>query len=196
MSMTGLTPEQRRLVEQAGDRPVRIDDPEMHQAYVLIRADVYERVRDVIEPRSDDEVHVAEGIRKSQEAFFRDLPELLKDLRLRGKYVAYHGNERVKVAKSETQVIRECARRGVFQTTSMISSSSSLRDPNRSRSITHHLGTKHEDPRPPEVLPRCPSAPNPARLPILGLRALVRNHLKLILDGKRRVVTLRTSGWF
>jgi hypothetical protein len=26
MSMTGLTPEQRRLVEQAGDRPVRLND--------------------------------------------------------------------------------------------------------------------------------------------------------------------------
>jgi hypothetical protein len=40
------------------------------------------------------------------------------------------------------------------------------------------------------------SAHNPARLPILGLRALVRNRLKLIIDGKRREVTLKTSGWF
>ncbi|MFI5456783.1 MAG: hypothetical protein ACHRXM_15155 [Isosphaerales bacterium] len=113
MSMTGLTPEQRRLVEQAGDRPERIEDPEMHQAYVLIRADVYERVRDVIEPRSGEELHVPEGIRKSQEAFFRDLPELLKDRRLRGKYVAYHGDERVKIGRSEIDVIRECLRRGL-----------------------------------------------------------------------------------
>ena len=79
MTLTGLTPEQRRLVEEAGDRPVRIEDPEMHQAYVLIRADVYERVRNVIEPRSILDLQVPEGIRKSQEAFFRDLPELLKD---------------------------------------------------------------------------------------------------------------------
>jgi hypothetical protein len=40
------------------------------------------------------------------------------------------------------------------------------------------------------------NAPNPARLPILGLRALVRNRLKLIINGKRREVTLKTSGWF
>ncbi len=40
------------------------------------------------------------------------------------------------------------------------------------------------------------NAPNPARLPILGLRALVRSDLKLIIDGKRREVTLKTSGWF
>jgi hypothetical protein len=37
---------------------------------------------------------------------------------------------------------------------------------------------------------------NPARLPILGLRALVRSDLKLVIDGKRRAVTLKTSGWF
>jgi hypothetical protein len=33
-----------------------------------------------------------------------------------------------------------------------------------------------------------------ARLPILGLRALVWNDLKLVMDGKRRQVTLKT-GW-
>ena len=37
---------------------------------------------------------------------------------------------------------------------------------------------------------------NPARLPILGLRALVRSNLTLIMDGKRREVTLKTPGWF
>jgi len=113
MSMTGLTPEQRRLVEQAGDRPVRIEDPEMHHAYVLIRDDVYERVRDVLESKSVLDLQVPEGIRKSQEAFFRDLPELLKDRRLRGKYVAYHRDERVKIGRSEIEVIRECLRRGL-----------------------------------------------------------------------------------
>jgi len=40
------------------------------------------------------------------------------------------------------------------------------------------------------------NAPNPARLPILVLRALVRNHLKLIIDGKRCAVTLKTPDWF
>jgi hypothetical protein len=69
--MTELTPEQRQLVEHAGDQPVRIEDPETHQAYVLIRADVYELVRGVIEPESGEDVHVPEGIRRSQVAFFR-----------------------------------------------------------------------------------------------------------------------------
>jgi hypothetical protein len=113
MSITGLTPEQRRLVEQAGDQPVRIEDPDMHQAYVLIRADLYERVRGVFEPPSIDELHIPEGIRKSQEAFFRDLPELLKDRRLRGKYVAYHGDERIGIDRDDAPLIRECLRRGL-----------------------------------------------------------------------------------
>jgi hypothetical protein len=40
------------------------------------------------------------------------------------------------------------------------------------------------------------NVPNPARLPILGPRALVRNNLTLIINGKRREVTLKTPGWF
>jgi hypothetical protein len=113
MSMTGLTPEQRRLVEEAGDRPLRIEDPELHQAYVLIRAEVYERVRDVIEPRSGDQVQVPEGIRKSQEGFFRDLPELLKDRRRKGWYVAYHDHEQIGIARDDAPLIRECLHRGL-----------------------------------------------------------------------------------
>ena len=100
MSGTGLTAEQRRLIEEAGDRPVRIEDPELHQAYVLIRADLYERVRDVLEPGSIFDVSVPEGIRRSQEGFFRDLPRLLQDRKLHGRFVAYHGDERVKIARS------------------------------------------------------------------------------------------------
>ena len=35
--------------------------------------------------------------------------------------------------------------------------------------------------------------PNPARLPILGLRGLVRNGLRLVIDGKTKEVTVSTS---
>jgi hypothetical protein len=113
MPTTGLTPEQRQLVEQAGQRPVRIEDAESCQTYILIRADVYEKFRGVIEPKLAEEIQVPDGIRRSQEAFFRDLPELLKQRRLRGRYVAYHGNERVGISRSEIDVIRECVRRGL-----------------------------------------------------------------------------------
>jgi hypothetical protein len=39
-------------------------------------------------------------------------------------------------------------------------------------------------------------SPVAPRLPILGLKAIVHNDLKLVIDGKRREVTLKTAGWF
>lgn len=113
MSRAGLTPEQRRLIEEAGDQPVRLEDPELHESYVLIRADVYDRVRDAFEPRPILDLTVPEGIRRSRDAFFRNLPRMLEDRKLRGQFVAYHGEERVKIARSEPEVIRECLRRGL-----------------------------------------------------------------------------------
>ncbi len=113
MIMTGLTPEQRQLVEQAGDRPVRIEDPELRRVYFLLRDDVYERVRDVLEAKPAADIDIPEGIRQSQDAFFRDLPELLKDERLRGKWVAYHRDERVKIGRRQRDVLKEIVRRDI-----------------------------------------------------------------------------------
>jgi len=127
--MTTLTPELKQAIEQAGDDLVRLEDPQTRQTYVLLKADDYERIRQVL---GDDwrqaassrgttenatwrmeESNIPEGIRRSQEAFFRDLPELLKKRRLRGKWVAYHRDERVKVGRTQTEVIKECNRRGL-----------------------------------------------------------------------------------
>jgi hypothetical protein len=64
-------------------------------------------------------------------------------------------------------------------------------------------GTRHSADRPPfklelkegiAVYPH--EVANPARLPILGLRGIVKNGLVLVIDGKRREITLKTSGWF
>ncbi len=43
--MTTFTPELRQLVEQAGDAPIELTDPETNQAYVLIRKEAYQRLR-------------------------------------------------------------------------------------------------------------------------------------------------------
>jgi hypothetical protein len=43
-----LTPEQRQAVQRA-DRPIRILDPDSRREYVLLRADLYERMRQVVE---------------------------------------------------------------------------------------------------------------------------------------------------
>ena len=50
-------------------------------------------------------------ITKSIDAFRRDLPEMLKTHR--GKWVAYHGDERISFGKTKTGLCRECRRRGL-----------------------------------------------------------------------------------
>ena len=43
--MTTLTPEQRQEVEKAGDELVRLADPVTKAEYVILKADVYDRIR-------------------------------------------------------------------------------------------------------------------------------------------------------
>jgi hypothetical protein len=42
--MDTLTPELRHAIEQAGDSPVRLTDPETQRDYVLVSAEVFERL--------------------------------------------------------------------------------------------------------------------------------------------------------
>ena len=127
--MTTLTPELKQAIEQAGDALVRLEDPLTRQTYVLLKAEVYESITEILgddwrqaaitptamgnAARRNEEGAVPEGIRRSQEAFFRDLPELLKDRGLRGKWVAYHRDMRIMIGSTQTEVIKECNRRGL-----------------------------------------------------------------------------------
>ena len=36
----------------------------------------------------------------------------------------------------------------------------------------------------------------PPRLPLIGLRTIIAHKLRLLIDGDRRRVTLKTKGWF
>ena len=56
---------------------------------------------------------IAPMIARSQEAFRRDLPQLLKE-RYRW-WVAYHGDERIGFGKTETELYKECFRRGLSE---------------------------------------------------------------------------------
>jgi hypothetical protein len=47
--MTTITPEQRVAIAEAGDAPVELADPQTGVAYVLMRADLYERMRVLLE---------------------------------------------------------------------------------------------------------------------------------------------------
>ena len=110
--MIELTPEQRAAIE-AG-RPVAIVDPLTHDDYVLIRAEEYERLAGdrpamVHEPSPE----IAPMVLRSMQAFWRDLPGLLQKRRNRKKWAAYHGDERVVIARSEVEAYQECFRRGL-----------------------------------------------------------------------------------
>ncbi|WP_435008422.1 hypothetical protein P12x_005633 [Tundrisphaera lichenicola] len=48
--MIALTVEQHRAIEDAGGSPVRVEDLETKTTYVLVNADLYERIRALIEP--------------------------------------------------------------------------------------------------------------------------------------------------
>lgn len=58
------------------------------------------------EAKSSDAV-VPEGIQKARAAFLRDFPALMADRRTRGKYVCYHNDARVAVAKDYVSIVRK-----------------------------------------------------------------------------------------
>ncbi len=111
MTTITLTPEQLQVVEQAGDQPVRVENPRNHRIYRLVEEAAQDRARAPDEAEQISDFDIPEGIRRSQDAFFRDLPELLKDESLRGQWVIYHGDERIGFAPKKQPLIEECLRR-------------------------------------------------------------------------------------
>jgi uncharacterized protein len=55
-AMTTITPEQRQEIEKAGDEPVRIEDPETHQVYIVLKEEVYKRLQETMD-QSDLTLH-------------------------------------------------------------------------------------------------------------------------------------------
>ncbi len=109
-----LTDHQRQAIRADSGRPIEVIDPATNEHYVLLARDQYERVKTLVESTpSDCDGIVPPGILRSQQAFWRDLPELLRNKRNRGKWVCYHCDERVGIAKSDEPLIRECIRRRI-----------------------------------------------------------------------------------
>jgi hypothetical protein len=52
--MSILTPELKQAIEQAGNTAVRLTDPETHRNYVLVSADVYDRLLEQEERREEE----------------------------------------------------------------------------------------------------------------------------------------------
>jgi hypothetical protein len=49
--MATITPEQRQEIEQTG-LPIRLEDTQTHEVYVLIKADTYEQLQGLVGPLS------------------------------------------------------------------------------------------------------------------------------------------------
>ena len=113
--MATLTAELRREIEKAGEEPVRIEDTETHATYVLLRAEVYDRLRPPPEPEDVDllSLPIPEGLRRSKEAFLRDLPELLARKRLHGRWVLYHRDKRVGIWRNPRWMDRRIVKLGL-----------------------------------------------------------------------------------
>jgi hypothetical protein len=46
--MATLTPEQRHEIEKAGDEPVRIEDPETHAGYFIVKEEIFKQLRELL----------------------------------------------------------------------------------------------------------------------------------------------------
>lgn len=65
--MATIHPEQRQELEKAGDEPVRMEDPETHQMYIVVKEEVYKRLLQTMElDQSDESLYEFED--------YRDLP--------------------------------------------------------------------------------------------------------------------------
>ena len=57
--MATITPEQRQAVSEAGDSPVELADPRTGDAFILVRAEVYRKMRELIEEEEGRSEQVA-----------------------------------------------------------------------------------------------------------------------------------------
>jgi hypothetical protein len=116
MTEIELTDAQRQALQAAPGKPVDVVDPATQRRYVLLDREQYERLLPLPDqaggPEEDPTAGIPPGILRSMQAFWRDLPELLRTRRNRGRWAAYHGDERVGVAADDVKLIREMVRRG------------------------------------------------------------------------------------
>jgi hypothetical protein len=94
-------------------RPVEVVDPETARALVVLTREQFERVRsaldrEVARPAPAVEEVIPPGIRRSQEAYWRDLPELLKRKSRARQWVAYHGDARIGFGRTAAELYRKC----------------------------------------------------------------------------------------
>ena len=112
--MLELTDGQCRALDQCPGVPLEVIDPRTRRRYLVVAADQYPRRHDLGESVPEDPpIVVPPMILRAQAAVRRDLPELLRNKKLRGKFIAYAGDERIGIADDDADLIREIIRRGI-----------------------------------------------------------------------------------
>jgi hypothetical protein len=110
--MIELNAEQREAM--ARGLPVWIVEPETQDTYVLFRDADYARLEGPLpRPVENPPPGISPMVLRSMLAFWCNLSDLLRDRRNRGKWAAYHGEERVAITRSESGAYQECFRRGL-----------------------------------------------------------------------------------
>lgn len=102
-----LTEEQRK--ELAGAAPIRAIDPETKHEYVLVPAELYERVYKIMTESAagTDFAKVPPGVRRSEEAFLHDLPQLLIHKKHQGWWAAYQENRRIGIDRDPQKLLEK-----------------------------------------------------------------------------------------
>ena len=118
MTEIELTDAQRQALQAEPGKPLVVVDPATQRRYVLLEREQYERVLPLLDQAGalEPQEAIAEippGILRSQQAFWRDLPELLRNRRYRGRWAAYHLDERIGVDADRAKLYREIVRRGI-----------------------------------------------------------------------------------
>jgi hypothetical protein len=110
-----LTEQQRQALRERVNGPVNVVDPASQRTYVLLPREEYERLEALLPCETSPPAPngVPAGIRASQEAYWRDLPELLKMKSSKRQWVAYHRDRRVGFAADCGALYRRCKREGI-----------------------------------------------------------------------------------
>jgi hypothetical protein len=115
-----LTKEQRDQLKSLPFKAVTVVDTDTKQVYVLMQTEMYRLLISQQPPNGKVVVDytiglppVPEGIRKSREAFLRDLPQLLEDKRFKEKWVLYRGAKRLATASTHDELMDVCEKHGL-----------------------------------------------------------------------------------
>ena len=107
-----LTEQQRQAVQERAPEAVEVIDPRTQLAYVLIARERYQQLLAATREPDLPASGIPRSILRAQQAYWRDLPHLLSQRKLRGQWVCYHGDDRLGIGTYQA-LIRECQGRGL-----------------------------------------------------------------------------------